>query len=273
LRAAALSKKPPEDKKPKPSGPVETDSALMRTVKRPAMWPVLGAIAILAGAAGYFVARKPAPPPPPTVGSAVVPPPSPAASWGPPQALPPPAAPPAKKRVRAHRAEPLQVATKAKPERGGLPHKTVTTDSKPLEAKKPPVIDKPASPVKVDPGATSAAFTGDAPEETLSDADQKKQAEASIDADGVRFVVKSHLSQVHACYERAFKDSSPGGRVEIGFAIGGDGNAKRVRTEANSTGSDALANCLEGRVKSWQFPRPVGGDYELIYPFVFSPGS
>jgi hypothetical protein len=26
-------------------------------------------------------------------------------------------------------------------------------------------------------------------------------------------------------------------------------------------------------VREWQFPRPVGGDYELIYPFVFAPGS
>jgi hypothetical protein len=101
----------------------------------------------------------------------------------------------------------------------------------------------------------------------------KQEAEASIDADGVRFVVKSHLSQVHACYERAFKESSPGGRVEIGFAITTGGAATRVRTEANTTGSDSLASCLEARVKSWQFPRPVGGDYELIYPFVFAAGS
>ena len=28
-----------------------------------------------------------------------------------------------------------------------------------------------------------------------------------------------------------------------------------------------------GARQEWQFPRPVGGDYELIYPFVFAPGS
>jgi hypothetical protein len=258
LRAAALSKKPtpPSDdrKKPAKTGPVETDSALMRTVKRPAMWPLLVGVALAAAGLAYLLASRRPPPPP---ASAVVPPP---ASPAPVAAIPPPAAPPPKKRVRAHRAEPVQIATKVKKGSSGssLPHKTVATESKPM---------------KVDPEGTSAALTGDAPEETLSEEDQKKQAQASIDADGVRFVVKSHLSQVHACYERAFKDSSPGGRVEIGFAIGSDGTAKRVRTEANSTGSDPLANCLEGRVKSWQFPRPVGGDYELIYPFVFSPGS
>ena len=51
------------------------------------------------------------------------------------------------------------------------------------------------------------------------------------------------------------------------------GRARNVRTERNSTDSEPLARCLETRVKEWQFPRPVGGDFELIYPFVFAPGS
>ncbi len=173
----------------------------------------------------------------------------------------------------AHRIEPLEVA--AKPPRrkssgGGLPHKTVSTDSRPLPAT--------ATAPRVDPAASAAAILApheDAPVEATpqTDEEMKKEAEASIDADGIRFVVKSHLAQVHACYERAFKESSPGGRVEIGFAITPRGVATRVRTETNSTGSESLAACLESRVKSWQFPRPVGGDYELIYPFVFAAGS
>src|SRR5215831_12731725 len=56
LRAAALSKKPaaPAQEAAAPArkstrtGPVETDSALMRTLKRPAMWPLFAAVAILA---------------------------------------------------------------------------------------------------------------------------------------------------------------------------------------------------------------------------------
>ena len=103
--------------------------------------------------------------------------------------------------------------------------------------------------------------------------EQKQEAEATLDADCVRFVVRQHLPQVRACYGRAFKDSSPGGAVEIGFAIDPAGRAKNVRTETNTTDSEPLAHCLEQRVREWQFPRPVGGDYELIYPFVFAPGS
>src|SRR5262249_58652046 len=109
--------------------------------------------------------------------------------------------------------------------------------------------------------------------EPKSDAEEKREAEARLDADSVRLVVRQHLPQVRACYSRAFKDSSPGGSVEIGFAIDTQGRAKNVRTETNTTDSESVAKCLEQRVREWQFPRPVGGDYELIYPFVFAPGS
>jgi hypothetical protein len=115
--------------------------------------------------------------------------------------------------------------------------------------------------------------SGAPPPPPRSEADDKQEAEAGVDADSVRFVVKQHLPQVRACYGRAFKDASPGGTVEIGFAIDAAGHAKNVRTETNTTDSEQLAHCLETRVREWQFPRPVGGDYELIYPFVFSPGS
>jgi hypothetical protein len=203
-----------------------------------------------------------------------------------------------KKRARGpHRIEPITVEPKkAKktaraPAGGGLPHKTVATDSRAAPSAAAPSTG-PAAAASASatsagtPPTSASAPTASAtpapsalPEELPSEAtplteeEQRHQAEASIDADGVRFVVKSHLPQVHACYERAFKESSPGGRVEIAFAIQPSGRAARVRTESNSTESESLPKCLEARIRDWEFPRPVGGEYELIYPFVFSPGS
>jgi hypothetical protein len=161
----------------------------------------------------------------------------------------------AKTGKKAHVIASAPVAVKApKGSSGGLPHKTVATDSKPMTM---PTVQHET---------TSAA-------EPKSDADEKREAEARLDGDSVRLVVRQHLPQVRACYSRAFKDSSPGGSVEIGFAIDAQGRAKNVRTETNTTDSESVAKCLEQRVREWQFPRPVGGDYELIYPFVFAPGS
>lgn len=168
---------------------------------------------------------------------------------------------------KAHVISSVPVAVKAdkKPKKvaasssAGLPHKSVTTDSKALTM---PTAQRETT---GESGAPTPA--------AANDSDDKEVAEARIDADSVRLVVRLHLPQVRSCYARAFKDGSPGGAVELGFAIDGQGHAKNVRTETNTTDSEPLARCLEARVKEWQFPRPVGGDYELIYPFVFAPGS
>jgi hypothetical protein len=164
-----------------------------------------------------------------------------------------------KAHVIASAPVPVKAAKAFKPAKttpGGLPHKTVATDSKPM-----------AMPT------AQHETTGESGAPPPVEADDKQAAEATIDADSVRLVVRQHLPQVRACYARAFKDASPGGAVELGFAIDAQGHARNVRTETNTTDSEGLASCLEARVKEWQFPRPVGGDYELIYPFVFAPGS
>jgi hypothetical protein len=171
------------------------------------------------------------------------------------------------------------------PPGNGLPHKAVRTDSQSIAQQavkqekqaqaqarqRPPMQADAQSPLQL---PTAAHETREAHETTEAPAgDERAEAQASLDADGVRFVVHAHLPQVRACYGRLFKDASPGGTVEVGFAIDANGRAKNVRTERNSTESEPLARCLETRLKEWQFPRPVGGDFELIYPFVFAPGS
>ncbi len=247
------------------------------------------AVAVAGGVGGFFVVRAGVVNRRPTApGTAVAPPglptpaasapaapvptiPTPAAAHAPaastppgPTPRPPAASAPANKTLvrknragkRAHVIASAPVAVKArKTSSGGLPHKQVATDSKPLTL----------------PTAQRETATEAAP--PPGEADDKQEAQAGVDADSVRLVVRQHLPQVRACYGRAFKDSSPGGAVEIGFAIDPAGRARNVRTETNTTDSEGLAHCLEQRVREWQFPRPVGGDYELIYPFVFTPGS
>ena len=248
------------------------------------------AVAVAGGVGGFFVVRAGVVNRRPTApGAAVAPPglptpaasapaapvptiPTPAAAHAPaastppgPTPRPPAASAPANKTLvrknragkRAHVIASAPVAVKArKTSSGGLPHKQVATDSKPLHAADRTTRDRHRSGPRR-PG----------------EADDKQEAQAGVDADSVRLVVRQHLPQVRACYGRAFKDSSPGGAVEIGFAIDPAGRARNVRTETNTTDSEGLAHCLEQRVREWQFPRPVGGDYELIYPFVFTPGS
>jgi len=279
----------------------ESPSAMMRAVKR-GRAPLLIGLGVLgvAAAAGAFVLVRSS-----VGGGDAQPPATPAPAVATPDpAAPPPTTPPTTaapggksgKRRRAVRLTPIEGSgadTGRKPppsprpvvdngKGGALPKKTVATDSKPLPpgstapapapgsapAAKPPAAKQPADP-----------YAGPPPEDLPSEAtpmteeEMKSQAEAQIDADSVRYVVKSHLSQVKSCYSRAFKESSPGGRVDLAFAIDRNGRAVRVRTDANTTDSEPLSRCLEERVKEWQFPRPVGGEIELVYPFIFAAGS
>ncbi len=152
------------------------------------------------------------------------------------------------------------------------PHKQVFTDSQ-SKSQQEQKQQRGAAPAPSLALPTAEKETATVAAAAKPEAAAKQEGEATLDADGVRLVVRHHLPQVRACYGRAFKDVSPGGTVEIGFAIDRGGHAQNVRTETNTTDSVELARCLEARVREWQFPRPVGGDYELIYPFVFAPGS
>jgi hypothetical protein len=263
-----------------PNPPPETESAMLRAVRarRPPIWLASVGLGMFAAGASFVVAKRSRAPnvviaEPAEVEAPVAPVKSAAALLAP---LPVPRPSRRAKRAGPHRIEALTIPTRAtRPGPGGLPHKGVATESRPAPAVQPEGSAKPAQSALKAPSTAPTAPIEDLPSgaEPMTEEEMKQQAEASIDADGVRFVVKAHLPQVHACYGRAFKDGSPGGRVEVGFAINRNGRAERVRTETNTTDSEQLARCLEARIGEWQFPRPVGGDFELVYPFVFSPGS
>jgi hypothetical protein len=36
---------------------------------------------------------------------------------------------------------------------------------------------------------------------------------------------------------------------------------------------DITEDCIIRRIMRWRFPKPVGGDVAVSYPFVFSPGK
>ena len=97
---------------------------------------------------------------------------------------------------------------------------------------------------------------------------------ASLNAESVRMVIKHYLPQLRVCYERASKKGAfGGGVVEVQFVVGTSGSVSHAQVIRNSTGSKELGTCIAGAFKRWRFPRPVGGEMEFIYPFVFASGG
>ena len=92
----------------------------------------------------------------------------------------------------------------------------------------------------------------------------------------VGFVADSHGPQVRACYERAFRHdpNPPSGRIELSFSLvdaGDVGRAVEIRPELNLLGNAIVASCLIELVGEWRFPRPPGGQTQVVrYPFLFS---
>jgi TonB family protein len=157
---------------------------------------------------------------------------------------------------------------------------TPTGDS---ETAKPPKPDPTAKAGSADAGqrggkatgGKATAKTGKAgkPDAGVKLAPHERRA-AEFNAQTVRRVIRHYLPRLQSCYERATKRGQRiGGLIEIRFTIAADGKVTRSVVHSNTTGSAGLGKCIAATMQRWRFPKPVGGEVEFIYPFVFSSKS
>lgn len=94
-----------------------------------------------------------------------------------------------------------------------------------------------------------------------------------FDAAVVVGMIKTRIGAIRACYERELK-RNPGlaGKVTIQFTIEERGNVTGVKVSENSTGEDAVGQCVAKAIGGFRFnPGPEGGSVSFSYPFVFAP--
>lgn len=99
---------------------------------------------------------------------------------------------------------------------------------------------------------------------------QEATGAAGLDRDQIAAVINKNLGQVRFCYEQGLQgDPNLNGRVAIAFVIGGSGAVKTAQVENSTIHSKAIEDCILMRLKTWQFPLPLGGvDVKVAYPFV-----
>lgn len=92
-----------------------------------------------------------------------------------------------------------------------------------------------------------------------------------LDKDSIRAVVKSHIQAVTYCYEkRLLEVPDLTGTTTVTFVIGTDGKV----TSSTGAGFDpAVDTCVGDLVKTFTFPAPDAGVFEVRYPFTFKPVS
>ena len=95
-----------------------------------------------------------------------------------------------------------------------------------------------------------------------------------LDMELVRRVIRQHVAETRACYERALQTRNDlEGKVSIKFTISGQGEVIAATLEENTMGADTVADCLQARIRRWVFPAPAGGGLVIVkYPFLFRRG-
>jgi hypothetical protein len=95
-------------------------------------------------------------------------------------------------------------------------------------------------------------------------------ATGTLSPSAFTFVYRHYRSQISSCHSsvtRGGQDVS--GIIRVRVRIGVDGHVVRTRILENSTRNEALATCVQERIRTWRYPAPEGGEVEVDYPLGF----
>jgi outer membrane biosynthesis protein TonB len=111
-------------------------------------------------------------------------------------------------------------------------------------------------------GGTAAAY--------FEPLDEEAMVEGGLDKDQIAAVINRHIGEVIYCYEKGLQ-VKPGlsGRVGVKFTINGAGQVSSAGVGSTSLNSAQVEGCILNRLRTWKFPKPVGGvNVKVAYPFV-----
>lgn len=111
-------------------------------------------------------------------------------------------------------------------------------------------------------GGTAASYFEPVQEEAL--------VEGGLDKDQIAAVINRHIGEVIYCYEKGLQvKSNLSGRINVRFVINGGGIVHTANVVNSSLNSAQVEGCVISHLRSWRFPKPVGGvNVKVTYPFV-----
>ena len=134
-----------------------------------------------------------------------------------------------------------------------------------------------ANPADRKAAATGPAEAGGAakPEERAPDPSPPAKAEAraaaTIDAEGVKKVIREHLGRIKICYYEGLKENPDlKGDLVVQFTVGLDGYVTATRIASSTINSPEVENCVLRRFARMQFSPPQGGEVTIRYPLRFT---
>ncbi len=99
----------------------------------------------------------------------------------------------------------------------------------------------------------------------------KMEVNGTLDRITVQKIVRQHIGELRACYEReAIKIKGLAGRVVVVWIIGHNGSVTKALVKESSMNNKTVENCVVKSVEHWRFPALKGGGMAQIeYPFDF----
>ena len=94
----------------------------------------------------------------------------------------------------------------------------------------------------------------------------------SLDKEIIRRVIRSHIDEVKACYEKELKTKPTlAGRIMVQFTIAATGQVIASVLQRSTMDDARVENCIVQAVRGWEFPKPLGGGIVIVsHPFVLS---
>jgi TonB family protein len=94
-------------------------------------------------------------------------------------------------------------------------------------------------------------------------------ATGTMDPQAFRFVYRHNAPQIAACYSSATRTRTVAGVITVRVRIAQSGQVARTRVLSDTTHDPDLARCVQGRIQTWRYPQPEGGEVEVDYPLRF----
>ena len=88
--------------------------------------------------------------------------------------------------------------------------------------------------------------------------------------EAVKRVIEQHLDEITYCYETALiSNPSIKGKITMEWKILMSGAVGEVRIKSSTIKSPEIYSCIKTAIKTWQFPKPIGNEVVVSYPFIF----
>lgn len=118
-------------------------------------------------------------------------------------------------------------------------------------------------------GALGALSAGAGCASDQGDRSADYQGASGANNASVRNVVRAHLGEVSACYDRRLlARPTLQGRLEVQFTISRAGHVTNASVASSTLHDEPTEHCILSALRSWQFPRSPGGVVLATYPFV-----